>query len=203
MRLVLATSNQGKIREIKARCTAFDVVAYSDLIHLGDIVEDGSTFAENALIKAKTVYDALADPDAIVLSDDSGISVDVLDGAPGIYSARYAAENATDKDNLRKMVDTLKANAADTSQAYYTAAISIVCREGTYTVHGWLHGHVITSPRGDRGFGYDPIFIPEGHDKTLGELPPETKRTMSHRSRALSLAMVVLGAISHHRLRQN
>ena len=195
MRLVLATSNQGKIEEIKALCDTFDVVAYSDLVALREIVEDGATFAENAMIKARTVYEALHDPDAIVLSDDSGISVAALDNAPGIYSARYAGKGATDKDNLRKLVGALKAKGLAESPAFYTAAISIVCREGTYTVHGWMHGRVIDAPRGDGGFGYDPMFIPQGYERTLGELDPEIKQRISHRSKALALAKVVLGAL--------
>lgn len=201
MKLVLATANQGKIREIKTLCSAFEVVAFSDLIDLGEIVEDGESFAENAMIKARTVYDALNDPDAIVLSDDSGISVDLLDGAPGIYSARYAGKGVTDKDNLYKLVDALKAKGVADSPAHYTAAISIVCKEGAYTVHGWMHGTVIDTPRGEGGFGYDPMFIPEGHTQTLGELDPAIKKTLSHRSKALALAKVVLATIRKTRHR--
>ena len=100
MKLVLATSNRGKIREIKEMCSDYEVVAYSELIDEFEIVEDGKDFKENALIKARAVYEALGDKDAIVLADDSGISVDVLEGAPGIYSARYGGENSNDKDNL-------------------------------------------------------------------------------------------------------
>jgi len=195
MRLVLATSNKGKIREIKALCDTFDVVAYSDLVDLREIVEDGATFAENAMIKARTVYEALNDPDALVLSDDSGISVEALDNAPGIYSARYEGNGATDKDNLRKLVEALKAKGLAESPAFYTAAISIVCREGAYTVHGWMHGRVIDTPRGDGGFGYDPMFIPLGYEQTLGELDPEIKQRISHRSKALALAKIVLGTL--------
>jgi len=195
MRLVLATSNKGKIREIRELCNSFDVVAYTDLIDIGEIVEDGATFAENAMIKARTVYDALNDPDAIVLSDDSGISVEALGNTPGIYSARYAGKGATDKDNLYKLVGALKEKGLAESPAFYTAAISIVCREGAYTVHGWMHGRVIDTPRGDGGFGYDPMFIPQGYEQTLGELDPEIKKKISHRSKALALAKAVLGTI--------
>ncbi|MEJ2467706.1 MAG: RdgB/HAM1 family non-canonical purine NTP pyrophosphatase [Campylobacterales bacterium] len=199
MQLVLATSNKGKIKEIAHLCDHFDVVAYSDLVDLGEIVEDGSTFAENAMIKARTVYDALNDPDAIVLSDDSGISVEALGNAPGIYSARYAGEGATDKDNLNKLVTALKEKGLKESPAFYTAAISIVCKEGAYTVHGWMHGKVIDTPRGDGGFGYDPMFIPEGFEQTLGELDAEIKKKISHRSKALALAKVVLSTIEKAR----
>ncbi len=200
MRIVLATSNKGKVREIKAMCSDFEVVPYTDLIDAFEIVEDAPDFKGNALIKARAVYAALGDEDAIVLSDDSGISVDVLDGAPGVYSARYGGADASDKENLQKLVDEVKARGFDSSPAHYTAAIAIVTKEGEQTVHGWMYGDVITAPRGENGFGYDPCFIPEGFDKTLGELDEEVKKGLSHRSKALYLAGLVLHAIKkeHH-----
>jgi XTP/dITP diphosphohydrolase len=199
MKIVLATSNKGKVREIKAMCTDFDVVAYSEIIEPFEIVEDAPTFKGNALIKARAVYDALADKEAIVLSDDSGISVDVLDGAPGIFSARYGGENASDKDNLYKVMDEVKAKGFESSPAHYTAAIAIVTKEGEQVVHGWMYGDVITTPRGENGFGYDPCFVPEGFDLTLGELDDEVKKGLSHRSKALYLAKLVLGSIKKGR----
>ena len=199
MKIVLATSNKGKVREIKAMCTDFDVVAYSELIEPFEIVEDAPTFKGNALLKAKAVYEALDDEEAIVLSDDSGISVDALDGAPGIYSARYGGENASDKDNLYKGMDEVKAKGLESSPAHYTAAIAIVTKEGEQVVHGWMYGDVITRPRGENGFGYDPCFIPEGFDKTLGELDDEVKKGLSHRSKALYLARLVLHTIKKSR----
>ncbi len=199
MQIVLATSNKGKVREIKAMCEDFDVVAFSELIEAFEIVEDAPTFKGNALLKAKAVYEALGDEEAIVLSDDSGISVDALDGAPGIYSARYGGENASDKDNLNKVMDEVKAKGLESSPAHYTAAIAIVTKEGEQVVHGWMYGDVITTPRGENGFGYDPCFIPEGFDKTLGELDDEVKKGLSHRSKALYLARLVLGTIKKGR----
>ncbi len=199
MQIVLATSNKGKVREIKAMCEDFDVVAFSEVIEPFEIVEDAPTFKGNALLKAKAVYDALGDEDAIVLSDDSGISVDALDGAPGIFSARYGGENASDKDNLYKLMDEVKAKGMESSPAHYTAAIAIVTKEGEQVVHGWMYGDVITTPRGENGFGYDPCFVPEGFDKTLGELDEEVKKGLSHRSKALYLARVVLGSIKKGR----
>jgi len=199
VKLVLATANRGKIREIRERFEGFDVVPFSDLVDLGDIVEDGTTFAQNAMIKARTVFDALNDPDAIVLSDDSGISVDALGGAPGIYSARYAGKGAGDRENLDKLVRALQEKGLHESRAFYTAAIGIVVREGEYTMHGWMHGRVVDTPRGDGGFGYDPVFIPDGFDRTLGELDPAIKQEISHRSKALALARVVLHSIASHR----
>ena len=198
MKLVLATSNKGKVREIKHIYEDMDVVAYSDIIEPFEIEENGSTFKENALIKARAVFEALPDKDAIVIADDSGISVDALGGEPGIYSARYAGEGASDKDNLYKLVDALKEKGLTTSKAHYTAAIAIVTKDAEFSIHGWMYGDVITEPRGENGFGYDPIFIPEGYEKTLGELDDETKKGLSHRSQALKHTKSVLRSISKH-----
>ena len=191
-KLVLATSNKGKVKEIKALCEHYEVVPYTEIIDEFEIIEDADTFKENALIKARAVYKALGDEDAVVLADDSGISVDALDGDPGIYSARYAGEDANDKDNLYKLIDAIKEKGLKSSSAYYTAAIAIVTKDKERTVHGWMYGIALTEARGDGGFGYDPMFIPIGYDKTLGELDDRIKKELSHRSKALSLASKVL-----------
>lgn len=192
MKLVLATSNKGKVREIKALCKDFEVVPYSEFIDEFEIVEDGGDFKENALIKARAVFKALNDKDVIVLADDSGISVDVLGGEPGIYSARYAGVDATDKDNLYKLIDALKTKGVESSPAHYTAAIAIVTKDGEYTVHGWMYGNAISRAIGESGFGYDPMFIPLGYEKSLGQLDDETKKSISHRAKALSLAKIII-----------
>lgn len=196
MKLVLATSNKGKVKEIKHIYEGMDVIAYSDLIKPFEIEEDGLTFKENALIKARAVYKALGDESVVVLADDSGISVDSLGGEPGIYSARYAGKDASDQDNLKKVVEALKEKGLSSSKAHYTAAIAIVTKDDEYTVHGWMYGDVITTPRGNNGFGYDPIFIPQGYDKTLGELDNETKKSLSHRSQALKHTKSILKFIA-------
>ncbi len=195
MKIVLATSNKGKVREIIELLHDREVFPYTDLIDGFEIIEDGETFKANALIKARAVYSALGDPEAIVVADDSGISVDALGGAPGIYSARYGGEGASDRDNLLKLVEALKEKGLTTSPAHYTAAIAIVSREGESCVHGWMHGDVITELRGENGFGYDPIFIPLGYDKTLGELENAVKVGLSHRSKALELAKILIDQI--------
>lgn len=195
MKIVLATSNKGKVREIIELLHDREVFPYTDLMEGFEIVEDGDTFKANALIKARAVYDALGDSEAIVVADDSGISVDALDGAPGIYSARYGGEGASDRDNLLKLVESLKEKNLQTSPAHYTAAIAIVSREGESCVHGWMHGDVITELRGENGFGYDPIFIPSGYTQTLGELPNDVKKGLSHRSKALELAKILIDQI--------
>ena len=195
MKLVLATSNKGKVREIQAMCKDFEVVPYSELIEEFEIVEDAHTFKDNALLKARAVFKALDDESVIVLADDSGISVEALNGAPGIYSARYGGEDATDKDNLHTLMKNIKATGVESSPAFYTAAMAIITKNSERTVHGWMYGTALTEKKGEGGFGYDPMFIPLGYDKTLGELDDETKRKLSHRSKALSLARKVLKAL--------
>ena len=190
MKLVLATGNRGKLREFKQMCKD-EVVAFSDLLGEFEIVEDGDSFSENALIKARTIYEKLGDK-YLVISDDSGISLPILNNAPGIYSARYAGDGASDKDNLYKLIDAIKEKGINSTPAYYTASIAIVSKYGEYVVHGWMHGDVIDEARGDKGFGYDPMFIPSGFDKTLGELDDDVKRAISHRSKALDLAKPII-----------
>ncbi|CAA6819448.1 MAG: Nucleoside 5-triphosphatase RdgB (dHAPTP, dITP, XTP-specific) (EC [uncultured Sulfurovum sp.] len=191
MKIVLATGNKGKLREFKKMCET-EVVAFSDILGEIDIVEDADTFKGNALIKARTIYDKLEDKEAIVVSDDSGISVPILGGIPGIYSARYAGEGSTDKENLHKLVNSVKEAGVEKTPAYYTAAIAIVSKYGEYVVHGWMHGDVLSTTRGDQGFGYDPMFVPSGYDKTLGELDDELKKSISHRAKALELAKPII-----------
>jgi len=195
MKLVLATGNKGKLREFKEMCRD-EVVAFSVLLGEMEIVEDGDTFSANALIKARTIYEKLAKErpteSYIVIADDSGISLPALGGVPGIYSARYASEKATDKENLSKLIATLKEKGLERTCAYYTAAIAIVSKYGDYVVHGWMHGEAIDEARGEKGFGYDPMFIPLGYHLTLGELDEEIKKEISHRAKALELARPII-----------
>jgi XTP/dITP diphosphohydrolase len=195
MKIVLASSNKGKLKELKAWMDDYEVYAFSEVLSPFEIIENGSSFKENALIKARAVYEALNDESAIVMSDDSGISVNVLEHTPGIYSARYAGEKATSTENLDKLIQTLKDKKIKKTSAYYTAAIAIVCSKGEFCVHGWMYGDVIDEKRGDKGFGYDPMFIPCGFEGTLGELNENVKKELSHRSRALGLAKILLKAV--------
>ena len=190
MKLILASGNKGKIKEFQ-NMLEDEIAPYSSLLGSIEIIEDADSFGGNALIKARTIYQKL-DDDCLVISDDSGISVPALGGVPGIYSARYAGEGASDVDNLNKLIATLKSNAIKITPAYYTAAIAIVSKYGEYVVHGWMHGDVIRQARGDKGFGYDPMFIPSGYDLTLGELDDKIKKTISHRAKALKLAKPII-----------
>ena len=198
MKIVLATGNRGKVREFKQM---FDenVTAFSELLGEFDIVEDGDTFAQNALIKARTIYEKLKlsypNEEYLVVSDDSGISVPALGGIPGIYSARYAGVEATDKDNLYKLIDALKEVNLKTTPAYYTASIAIVSKYGEYVVHGWMHGDVVDEAIGEKGFGYDPMFKAKGFSKTLAQLNDDVKSAISHRGKALELAKPIIGML--------
>jgi XTP/dITP diphosphohydrolase len=190
MKIVLATSNRGKIREFN-RFFDDEIIAYSDLVTPFEIIEDGETFAQNALLKARAISKKLGS-EYIVLADDSGISVPLLGGAPGIYSARFAGVDASDGDNMRFLIDKLKEQGVAQASAFYTAAIALVCNDGEFVTHGWMHGDVIDEARGEGGFGYDPMFIPLGFDKTLGELDEMVKKEFSHRSKALRLMQPIL-----------
>jgi len=192
LKLVLATSNKGKVREIKKLCSEYEVIPYNEIIQEFEIIENGNTFKENALIKARAVFKALNDNDAVVIADDSGISVDILDAKPGIFSARYAGIDANDKDNLYKLINDIEEKNVQSSPSHYTAAIAIVTKDSEYCVHGWMHGKAITQAKGDGGFGYDPMFIPTGYTQTLGELNEDIKKRLSHRSQALTLMKIIL-----------
>ena len=193
MRIVVASSNKGKIKEIKSFFEGMEVVSFSEIIKPFEIEENGKSFKENAIIKAKAIYEKI--PGNIVLADDSGISVKALGGIPGIYSARFAGENASDKDNLYKLIEELKKHGLKKTPAFYTAAIALATPYGVFTTHGFMRGDVIDEARGDKGFGYDPMFIPKGFEKTLGELDESVKAKISHRFKALSLAKIILNTI--------
>ena len=198
MKIVLASANKGKITEFQKLMPEDEVVAFNEILGEIEIEEDQDSFKGNAIKKAKTIYDLLVKKgfsNIIVISDDSGISVPVLNNAPGIYSARYAGINASDKDNNAKLISKLNELNLEKTPAFYTACIALIYKNEVYTVHGWMHGIVVNKEVGENGFGYDPIFIPNGFDKTLGELPNEIKNEFSHRSKALKLAKKVLDVI--------
>lgn len=198
MKIVLASGNKGKIKEIGKLMPNDEVLAFKDILGDIEIVEDKDTFKGNAIKKAKVIYDELEKKgykNHIVISDDSGLTVPALNNEPGIYSARYAGVNANDKENNAKLISKLNEKNLEKTPAYYTACIAIIYKGYPYTVHGWMHGEVINKELGSGGFGYDPMFIPTGFDKTLGELGYEAKKDFSHRTKALNLAKKVLDVI--------
>ncbi len=187
--VVLATHNQHKVEEFQrilgAAMPEITVVAYDG----PEPIEDGVTFSENALIKART---AAAHTGKISLADDSGISVDVLGGAPGIFSARWAGPGRGDVENLSLLLAQLSDIADEHRSARFRCTIALVVPDGL-TDGGFEHvsegvwpGRLATTPSGANGFGYDPIFIPVGHEVSSAELPPETKNEISHRARAFA-----------------
>ena len=185
-RLLIATKNSHKTAEIRAILgDGWDV---SDLNAHPDIIppeETGATFAENAAIKA--VVTSRIFP-GIVLSDDSGIEADALGGAPGVYSARYAGKNATDADNNAKLLRELEAaGAKGKERSGRFRCVMVLSENGELlgTFDGAVEGVIINQEKGGSGFGYDPLFVPEGYCETFGQLPAEVKNGLSHRGRAL------------------
>ncbi len=194
LKILLASNNAHKLAELKELLKSFEIYAFDEVLNPFDIAETGSSFKENALIKAKAVFNAL-DKDKkkefIVLSDDSGLCVEALNGAPGIYSARFS-EQKNDAANNAKLIAELQSLNLKQSKAHYTACIAAISRFGALCAHGYLHGQVIDVLRGQNGFGYDSLFIPKGFTETLGELEPEIKAAISHRAQALKYMKILL-----------
>jgi len=185
MKVLIATRNIHKLQEIQhllgieslTLCSALD---YPDI---PDVLEDGSTFEANAILKARAFCDATGLP---TLADDSGLAVDALDGAPGIYSARYAGMHGDDAANNRTLLKHLE--GIKNRKARFVCAIARALPDGgDETVRGTCEGKIVHHVRGTNGFGYDSIFIPDGYDKTFGELAPAIKSSLSHRANALRL----------------
>ena len=199
MNIIIASSNKGKIAEIQRWLPEHIVTPYSEILGSFEIEETGITFQENAIIKAKDIVKRLVESgyekEYIVISDDSGITVPAINNEPNIYSARYAGLDATDKDNNAKLISKLKEKNISKTSAFYTACLAIAYNGEIYTTHGWMHGDVISIEKGDGGFGYDPLFIPTGYTETLGTLDNRVKKELSHRSKALALAMKVISVI--------
>jgi XTP/dITP diphosphohydrolase len=189
--IVAATLNKNKVREIEAITGGFGfrVITRGEAgVPDIDIIEDGETFEENSLIKAREIMRLCG---MAAVADDSGIAVDALGGAPGIFSARYAGEECDDKKNRDKLLAALLGVPYEKRTARFVSVISLVRPDGKEIVaRGESEGHIIFEERGENGFGYDSLFVPLGYDKTYAELSPEEKNKISHRARALSLLKV-------------
>jgi XTP/dITP diphosphohydrolase len=182
--LLIATRNKNKTREITQMLgPLWTVRDLSALPNTPEIEETGATFQENAALKALAISKLTKD---LVLADDSGLEVDALNGAPGVYSARYAGKNATDAENRQLLIHNLAALSVSESPGRFRCSMA-VARKGELlgVFDGTVEGKVILEERGLNGFGYDPIFVPEGLNETFGELPSATKDSMSHRGKAL------------------
>ncbi len=192
MKLVVATANAGKLREFRRMLEplGFEVLGLADLADRPEIREDGDTFLDNARAKAWPLARSLGGP---VLADDSGLVVDSLGGAPGVRSARYAGPDATDSDNNRKLLAELAGVPAERRTAAFVCALVLaVPGLGEVAAEGRVEGRILDRPRGEGGFGYDPLFLVEGLGRTAAELDPDTKNRVSHRGRALRLLLPVL-----------
>ena len=186
MKLIIASNNKHKIKEIKTILKGkFDeIISLSEAGISHETVEDGKTFIENALKKAREIAEISGE---CALADDSGITAHALGDEPGVYSARYAGtddKNAADEENNKLLLKNLEGKADRT--AHYTAALALVYPDGTsVTAEGYMYGTLIDTPRGEAGFGYDPIFVPDGESRTVAEMSPDEKNKISHRAKAL------------------
>jgi XTP/dITP diphosphohydrolase len=195
--LLVATGNGGKLRELRELLAdeLYTLIGLEDLPHYKTVPETGVTFAENASMKAAG-YARQAR--LLTIADDSGLEVDGLDGAPGVWSARYLGEDASYSDRMQALLSLLSDTANDNRVARFVCAAAIATTQGTvlHVSMGTCEGQIATAPRGSGRFGYDPIFVPQGFDLTFAELPPEIKNRISHRARALEGARNFLHALT-------
>jgi len=184
IKLIAATKNRGKLEEIKHLLAQLpvEIVSMTEAGISDDIEENGSTFEENALIKARAIWKVTGN---MVLADDSGLEVDFLGGAPGIYSARYAGEGATDKDRNKKLLDEMKEVPWDKRTARFVCAAVVVFPDGSHiTARGTCEGFIAFEPAGGNGFGYDPLFYVPAYKKTIAQMDADLKNSISHRGNA-------------------
>jgi len=197
--LVIATHNKGKVKEFREMLEdcPVEVKSLLDYPQCPEVVEDGNSFEENAVKKAETIKEYTGE---MVLADDSGLEVDYLEGKPGIYSARFAGEGARDEDNNKKLLELLKGVPPEKRGAQFTCVIAIAApgRE-TVSVKGVCRGIIVDAPRGEMGFGYDPLFLVTEYKKTFSELEPEIKNSISHRGKAMEKAAAVLRELLQRR----
>lgn len=190
MRIVFATGNAGKMREIKQILgdIGMDVISMKEAGYTSNPEENGKSFEENALIKARALASLINDGETIVMADDSGLEVDALNKEPGIYSARYLGEETPYSVKNKNIIDRLEGIEPEKRTARFVAAIAAVLPDGTeLTTRGTIEGKIGYEERGANGFGYDPIFYLPDMSRSTAELPPEEKNKISHRGRALEL----------------
>ncbi len=187
-KIVVASSNPGKIKEIRTLLKGLDVelLSLEEFPEIKVAEETGSTFEENAFIKAKSVFEQT---NLLTISDDSGLEVDALNGEPGVHSARYVGENATDKENCDKLLSEIRNSKSDLTPSTRGRFKCVMCLYNGVIYQkffeGECEGNIILKMKGRNGFGYDPLFVPEGYNKTFAELDDETKNKISHRGKAL------------------
>jgi XTP/dITP diphosphohydrolase len=190
--MILGTRNHGKIAEFRSLFKGMHIklLSFYDFPDVPPVVEDGKTFQDNAAKKAKAIAKATG---RIAVSDDSGLEVDFLDAVPGVYSARFAGEKATDRDNARKVLKMLDGVAWEERSARFVCVICASTPKGkTVSAEGTCTGTISFEMRGSHGFGYDPIFVPDGYQLTMAEMEPELKNRISHRADAMTKFRKVL-----------
>ena len=186
MKIVFASKNEGKVKEIRSMFEKMNIelVSLNEYKNVPQIVEDGNSFRENALKKARIISEFTGET---VLADDSGLEVDFLEGEPGIYSSRYAGESANDEENNKKLLAKLKNVPLEKRTAHFTCVLVLYKKDGNYKYYeGKWHGQIIDKGHGENGFGYDPIFWSPELKMTAAELPAEIKNKVSHRGQAFS-----------------
>lgn len=182
MELLFATNNPHKIHEIQALLDdSFHILSLQDVGYIGDIPEDKNTLEENALQKAEYIYEIT---EMNCFADDTGLEVDVLNGKPGVYSARYAGEGKNSEANIQKLLKELESET--NRNAHFKTVIALIINGEQYFFEGIVNGKIINTKKGEGGFGYDPVFIPDGYDMTFAEMPLNLKNQISHRSRAMN-----------------
>ncbi|TQR88258.1 RdgB/HAM1 family non-canonical purine NTP pyrophosphatase [Mycobacterium hodleri] len=196
--LLVASRNPKKLAELRrvldgAGVTGLQLLSLDDVTPFEEAPETGATFEENALAKARDAYRASGLPS---VADDSGLAVDALNGMPGVLSARWAGAHGDDVANLQLLLGQLRDVPDDRRGAAFVSACALVSASGESVVRGEWAGYIARAPRGDGGFGYDPIFVPTGSDRSAGELSPAEKDAASHRGRALALLLPALRALA-------
>jgi XTP/dITP diphosphohydrolase len=193
--IILATRNVGKVKEIIEifRGLPFKFKSLFDFPNIPEVVEDGDTLQLNALKKAREIFNRT---NLLTISDDSGLEVTALDNRPGVYSARYAGEEVSYEDNNKKLLKELENVPYDLRTARFRCVAALVNKETEYLVEGVCSGKIAHQPQGANGFGYDPLFIPDGYEKTFAELSNDIKNQISHRAKAFHRMKEVLKSLS-------
>ena len=203
MKIILATHNKDKCKEMMAALadSNVEILSLEDFPHVGEIIEDGETLTENAIIKAQTVFDITGIP---AISDDTGLSVDALNGAPGVYSARYAGENATYTDNVEKLVDEMKNIPSENRGAQFQTVMVYIDKDTELIADGVVKGQITDASKGVGGFGYDPVFYIPEQEKTFAEMTIQEKNQISHRGIALrNLKGILYSYLNNPQIQEN
>ena len=184
MKIIAATKNKNKLREFGDILNGFEIISQEDAGVDIDVEETGTTFEENSMLKAKAIFDATG---ITAIADDSGLCVDALGGEPGVYSARYGGEGYDDSGRVQLLLKNMQNVPDDKRTARFVCAITLVGADGVITARGECEGKIDYEPKGENGFGYDPVFFVEKYGKTMAEVSPEEKNAISHRGKALEI----------------